>query len=421
MRCIRPWALQLHWLALVVLELLRSEFLNELRDDIEEHGATVKLRESIDDQELLLEFLLLSQQKKGEAVEKLQHTISFLCPDIEEVTKRIQVKPEVCVNDTEGYNNIKGDDQRNLGSMLSKRPQLLKNFKKLESTYLWHDVDHPIHQGNLCKLKVKADLKHGDLLQSSNLICLLSFGCDTDFSGVVQLWDVTRSQVQSQMREHEQRVWSIDFSSADSTMLASDNDDGSVKLWSINQGVSVGTIKTKANVCCVQFSLDFANFLAFGSADHRIYYYDLRDLKMPLSTRVGHNKTVSNIKFVDSVNLVSASTDNTSKLWDLSVCASRVIESPIQSFTGHINVKNFVGLSVSDGYIATGSETNEVFIYHKAFPMPAISFKFGNSDPLSGNEVDDSLQFISSVCWRGQSSTLLAANSTGNVKILEMI
>lgn len=62
----------------------------------------------------------------------------------------------------------------------------------------------------------------------------------------------------------------------------------------------------------------------------------------------------------------------------------------------------------------------QVFIYHKAFPMPALSFKFQNSDPLSGQETDDAAQFISSLCWRGHSSTLVAANSTGNIKILEM-
>lgn len=52
-----------------------------------------------------------------------------------------------------------------------------------------------------------------------------------------QVWDVTRSQVLIEMREHEKRVWSIDFSSADPTMLASGSDDGSVKLWSINQAM----------------------------------------------------------------------------------------------------------------------------------------------------------------------------------------
>ncbi|KHN23997.1 Protein SPA1-RELATED 3 [Glycine soja] len=551
-------------------QLLQSEFLNEPRDDIENCEAAVEVRERIDDQELLQEFLSLIQQKKEEAAEKLQHTISFLCSDIEEATKqktlfneitgtglddcttstfpsitvvdneesaclgtRKRVRTIPCVDDTEGIDNNMSDDQKNDRSILSKTPRFLNNLQKLESAYFLTRCKSAYSSGKLAvqhspigtderscvnkvalkekfregkspwtnpfleglskylsfsKLKVKADLKQGDLLQSSNLVCSLSFDRDAEyfatagvnkkikvfecnttinedrdihypvvemvsrstlsstcwntyiksqiassnFEGVVQLWDVTRSHVQSEMREHEQRVWSIDFSSADPTLLASGSDDGSVKLWNINQAIRpnilfVGTIKTKANVCCVQFPLEFAHSLAFGSADHRIYYYDLRNLKVPLCTLVGHDKTVSYIKFVDTMSLVSASTDNTLKLWDLSMCASRVIDSPIQSFTGHMNVKNFVGLSVSDGYIATGSETNEafhfsslVFIYHKAFPMPALSFKFYSSDPLFGNEEDDSTQFITSVCWRGQSSTLLAANSTGNVKILEM-
>jgi len=31
----------------------------------------------------------------------------------------------------------------------------------------------------------------------------------------------------------------------------------------------------------------------------------------------------------------------------------------------HTNEKNFVGLAVNSEYIACGSETNEVFVYHK--------------------------------------------------------
>lgn len=109
--------------------------------------------------------------------------------------------------------------------------------------------------------------------------------------------------------------------------------------WLLLQGVSIGTIRTKANVCSVQFPLESSRFLAFGSADHRIYYYDLRNSKVPLCTLVGHNKTVSYVRFVDPTNLVSASTDNTLKLWDLSMCTSRVIDTPLQSFTGHMNIK----------------------------------------------------------------------------------
>ncbi|KAF4386646.1 hypothetical protein F8388_006601 [Cannabis sativa] len=549
-------------------ELLQSEFLNEPRDDLEEREAAIELREQIEEQELLLEFLLLIQQRKLEAADKLQNTLSFLCSDIEEVTKQQSilkkkggscpdlVKEDNSTSSLPSMNIVINDDSTSLGSrkrfrpglrnlqleecddnidgeqksdsedqdnILLKNSRLMKNFKKLESAYFSTRCrpaklagKHVIRQTpissdgkgsaivsersfvnnltskdrsyerrqsgwinpfleGLCKylsfskLKVKADLKQGDLLNSSNLVCSLSFDrdgelfatagvnkkikvfeCNTiinedrdihypvveiatrsklssicwnsyiksqiassNFEGVVQLWDVTRSQVQMEMREHERRVWSIDFSSADPTLLASGSDDGS--------GVSIGTIRTKANVCCVQFPLDSGRSIAFGSADHKIYYYDLRNAKVPLCTLVGHNKTVSYVKFVDSTNIVSASTDNSLKLWDLSACTSRVIDTPVHSFTGHVNVKNFVGLSVFDGYIATGSETNEVFIYHKAFPMPALQFQFNNFDPHSGNEMDKTNQFISSVCWRGQSNTLVAANSAGNIKLLEMV
>lgn len=105
------------------------------------------------------------------------------------------------------------------------------------------------------------------------------------------------------------------------------------------QGVTVSTIKTKANVCCVQFPTVSGNSLAFGSADHRIYYYDLRNPSRPLCIFVGHDKTVSYVKFIDATTLVSSSTDNTLKLWDLSQCSSHVVGSPLQSFKGHTNVK----------------------------------------------------------------------------------
>ncbi|KAG2677832.1 hypothetical protein I3843_12G117300 [Carya illinoinensis] len=489
-------------------ELLQSEFLNEPRLDFEEREAAGKLRERTEEQELLLEFLLLIQQRKQEAVNKLQDAVSILCSDVEEAMKRKKILrkksgscPELGKNDylissLPSMNIVDSDDSTSLGSrkrfrpglkihnteecddnlddgqkadtlsdnseiFLSRSSRLIKDFKKLESAYFLTRCRpikpsgkpvsrhspissdgkgsivvterssannlvpkdqssegrqsgwiNPFLEG-LCKylsfskLKVKADLKQGDLLNSSNLVCSLSFDRDGQFFATAGV-------------NKKIKVFECD------TIIDEDRDihypvvemaSGS-KLSSICWN---SYIKTKANVCCVQFPLDSGRSLAFGSADHRIYYYDLRNLRIPLCTLIGHNKTVSYVKFVDAMNIVSASTDNTLKLWDLSMCASRVIDTPLHTLTGHMNVKNFVGLSVSDGYIATGSETNEVFIYHKAFPMPALSFKFDNTDPLSGHEVGDAEQFISSVCWRSQSSTLVAANSAGNIKILEMV
>ena len=153
-----------------------SEFINALRDDIEKCEVAVEIGKRIDDQELLLEFLSIIQQKKGEASEKLQQTISFLCSYIEEVTKQKTVFKEMtstelgsddcstssfpsitvienedsaclgtrkrvrtipCVDDTEGIDNNMSDDQKNDRSILSKTPRFLNNLKKLVSAYFF--------------------------------------------------------------------------------------------------------------------------------------------------------------------------------------------------------------------------------------------------------------------------------------------
>jgi WD40 repeat protein len=105
------------------------------------------------------------------------------------------------------------------------------------------------------------------------------------------------------------------------------------------QAGSIGTIKTRANVCSVQFQPDTARSIAIGSADHKIYCYDLRHIRAPYCTLVGHTKTVSYVKYLDASTIVSASTDNSLKLWDLSMSPGRIIDSPVQTFKGHTNTK----------------------------------------------------------------------------------
>ncbi|KAD3641474.1 hypothetical protein R6Q59_004085 [Mikania micrantha] len=246
----------------------------------------------------------------------------------------------------------------------------------------------------------------------------------TDYDGVVKIWDAGTGYAFSHHVEHERRAWSVDFSQVDPIKLASGSDDCSVKLWSINEKKSLNTIKTVANVCCVQFSPYSTHLLSFGSADYRTYCYDLRNISTPLCTLSGHHRAVSYVKFLDCGTLVSASTDNTLKLWDLNKADFGDVStsSCILTFKGHTNEKNFVGLSVADGYIACGSETNEVFAYYKSLPMPITSHKFGSIDPISGKETEnESTHFVSSVCWRQKSDMVVAANSTGCLKLLQMV
>ncbi|KAJ8526988.1 hypothetical protein K7X08_029465 [Anisodus acutangulus] len=274
---------------------------------------------------------------------------------------------------------------------------------------------------------------HYPILEMSNkskLSCICwnsyirNYLATTDYDGAVMLWDASTGQAFSHLTEHNERAWSVDFSRVDPTKLVSGSDDHLVKLWSINEKKSVCTIRNKANVCCVQFSPDSSHYLAYSSADYKTYCYDLRNTSAPWCILAGHEKAVSYAKFLDAETLISASTDNSLKIWDLNKTNSSgySTDACILTLKGHTNEKNFVGLSVNNGYITCGSETNEVFAYYKSLPIPITSHKFGSIDPISGKETDDDNgQFVSSVCWRQKSNTVLAANSSCCIKLLEMV
>lgn len=54
--------------------------------------------------------------------------------------------------------------------------------------------------------------------------------------------------------------------------------------------------------------------------------------------------------------------------------------------------------------------------------MPVTSHRFGSIDPISGKETDvDNGLFVSSVCWREKSDMVIAANSSGCIKVLQMV
>ncbi|RAL42846.1 hypothetical protein DM860_009353 [Cuscuta australis] len=235
----------------------------------------------------------------------------------------------------------------------------------------------------------------------------------SDYDGIVTVWDVTTRQSVMEYEEHEKRAWSVDFSRTDPSMLVSGSDDCKVKVWSTKQEASVINIDTKANICCVKYNPGSSYHVAVGSADHNIHYYDLRNTTHPVHIFSGHKKAVSYVKFLSNHELASASTDSTLRLWDVKE------NSDVRVFRGHTNEKNFVGLTVNKEFISCGSETNEVFVYHKAITKPVTCHSFGTLEVEDGDE-DMSSFFISAVCWKSDSHTMLAANSQGTIKVLAL-
>ncbi|KAI3741015.1 hypothetical protein L1987_58679 [Smallanthus sonchifolius] len=316
------------------------------------------------------------------------------------------------------------------------------------------------------RLRVVAELRHGDLFHSANIVSSIEFDRDdelfatagvsrrikvfefasvvneqadvqcpivemptrsklsclswnkytkqeiasSDYEGIVTVWDVNTCQSVMEYEEHEKRAWSVDFSRTEPTMLVSGSDDCKVKIWCTNQETSVLNIDMKANICSVKYNPGSSYHVAVGSADHHIRYYDLRNISQPLHMFSGHRKAVSYVKFISDSELASASTDSTLRLWDVKE------NMPLRTFRGHTNEKNFVGLTVNNEYIACGSETNEVFVYHKDISRPAAWHRF-SSETNEGEEEPGSY-FISAVCWKSDSPTMLTANSEGTIKVL---
>ncbi|XP_050132327.1 E3 ubiquitin-protein ligase COP1-like isoform X2 [Malus sylvestris] len=168
------------------------------------------------------------------------------------------------------------------------------------------------------RMRVMAELRHGDLFHSANIVSSIEFDCDyelfatagvsrcikvfdfssvlndpadmhcpvvemptrsklsclswnkftknhiasTDYEGIVTVWDVNTRQSVMEYEEHEKRAWSVDFSCIDPTMLVSGSDDCKVKLWCTRQEASVIDIDMKANICSVKYNPGSSNFIA---------------------------------------------------------------------------------------------------------------------------------------------------------------
>uniref|UniRef100_A0A0D6R8R7 Uncharacterized protein n=1 Tax=Araucaria cunninghamii TaxID=56994 RepID=A0A0D6R8R7_ARACU len=248
--------------------------------------------------------------------------------------------------------------------------------------------------------------------------------CCGDYDGVVTEWDAERGVAVDERYDHGgRRVWSVDYARFDQPALcASAGGDGTIRLWSAGAGnACAGVIRpssTGASVCSVQFSPFTPNLLAGAAADGGFHLYDTRRPDARLSGARGHARAVSYVRFLDKGRLVSASIDNTTKVWDI-LCGPQ--PRLLRTWEGqHLNVKNFVGLSALNkrgGLIACGSETNELVIYHSEEARSLWRCQF---HPVKGrNRV-----FVGAVCWKPREESddvqsVVAANSEGSLQVIE--
>lgn len=244
----------------------------------------------------------------------------------------------------------------------------------------------------------------------------------TDYDGCATLWDVATARPITEFDAHDRRVWCADWSPAGGGVFATASDDGTAKLWAASARAPSLTLAVGANVCCVAFDPAAGGTqVAVGAADHAVRVYDIRSPATPLSVLAGHRKAVSYVRH-SAAGLVSASTDSTLRLWGGAPRGGAAAPHPARVFRGHANERHFVGLAASGDLLACGSESNEVVVYHASMARPvarrAVAPAAGAPPPPRADGAPP--PFVSAVCWRPGTGTLLAANSQGVVQVLAL-
>lgn len=159
--------------------------------------------------------------------------------------------------------------------------------------------------------------------------------------------------------------------------------------------------------CSVRFNPFDPTKIIVGCSNQSLYYYNWTlGTESQLLKKFGYpHRAISYIEFIDE-NTVIVSTIS-SKLLLIDINSGKII----REYTGHTNIKNFVGFDVYDKTLfAIGSENKTVYVYHILLQNPIASFK-----------IDDGVGFVSSVRFHYDDNKLylIVGTNTSSVHLFE--
>ena len=161
--------------------------------------------------------------------------------------------------------------------------------------------------------------------------------------------------------------------------------------------------------------------LALGTAACQTRLYDLRRLDAPLATATAA-RAVSYVRVIGG-RIYSSIVNSSIQAHDFAAMCAGKATPPVREYKGHLNERNFVGLAVNaQGYLFSGSETNEVAVYHESAPAPLMKRAIDGADDVAGADGKGEERPIVSCVTAGKSGdVLVAGGTTGWVNVMRLI
>ncbi|MFO0147398.1 MAG: NACHT and WD repeat domain-containing protein [Microcystis sp.] len=165
-------------------------------------------------------------------------------------------------------------------------------------------------------------------------------------------WKSERNRLEG----HKDFVTSVNFS-PDGKTLVSVSRDNTIKLWNVETGEEIRTLKGHYGVQCVNFSPD-GKTLVSGSWDNTIKLWNV-ETGEEIRTLKGHNGPVNSVNFSpDGKTLVSGSGDKTIKLWNVET------GQEIRTLKGHDNSVISVNFSPDGKTLVSGSGDKTIKLWN---------------------------------------------------------
>ena len=181
----------------------------------------------------------------------------------------------------------------------------------------------------------------------------------------LKLWDLNNGKCLRTFVGHKGWVRDVGITKAvkpvNSTIgkhyIVSGSDDGTLKLWDINNEKCLRTFwGHKYGVGAVAITTD-GKYIVSGSSDNTLKLWDTNNGKC-LRTFKGHKKVVKDLVITpDSKYIISGSLDNTLRLWDLNSGKC------LRTFEGHEDVIHAVAITQDGNFMVSSSRNNRLWLW----------------------------------------------------------